>query len=274
MSKDSFKNKSTLEKLFVTIPIVSAFVIVALFVLMMFGFLPVNRIVIDILLLLTVACFGCLSSLTTTKILAKDKKNIWALIILGLTALTCLLWIIFIFVSQAFLDSLISSSSSSGSIVGVWTYAKIVIFVTIQTILANIILSTSNVFKKEYFWFQIVMYVSNAIVDIWLSILFLSMVVVDGEIVLKATWLVTEKLSWVVIILFGSFSALANVIFQNVLKRKTRTLVSNENVIISQDTAQENTIEARLKKLEELKEKNIITQEEYDQKKSKILDEI
>lgn len=52
MSKDSFKNKSTLEKLFVTIPIVSAFVIVALFVLMMFGFLPVNRIVIDILLLL------------------------------------------------------------------------------------------------------------------------------------------------------------------------------------------------------------------------------
>lgn len=118
------------------------------------------------------------------------------------------------------------------------------------------------------------MYVSNAIVDIWLSILFLSMVVVDGEIVLKATWLVTEKLSWVVIILFGSFSALANVIFQNVLKRKTRTLVSNENVIISQDTAQENTIEARLKKLEELKEKNIITQEEYDQKKSKILDEI
>ena len=149
--------KSKIEKIMTIIPIALAFIVVGILVLGITGTLKLNRFTVDLMLILGVIAFGCISCLTAAKMISKDKKNIYAYIILGFTGLSCLLWIVFIFIGQGFIESLINDSGDASSLIGIWTYTKITIFITIQTSLINLVVSNIVTFKKEYFAFQIIM---------------------------------------------------------------------------------------------------------------------
>lgn len=274
--------KSKIEKLMSIIPITLAFVLVGVFVLMMVGSLPKSRFMIDTILILLILCFGCISCLTASRILSKEKDkkhHILAYVIIGLTGLTCLLWIIFVFIGQGLLDKAVNDSADITNLVGVWTYTKITIFVTIQTSIANLIVSNIYTFKKDYFPFQIVMYVSNFLVDLWLTIVIMSLNIKDGEMVFNAQWMFDSKFIWTLFSLALAYSILASAVLKSIIKKRTRDLTLDQQTIIKniKDNNVEietNSIENRIKKLDDLKEKGIISEEEYAAKKAKILEEI
>ena len=274
--------KSKLEKIMSILPITLAFIIVGVFVLMLVDVFPSNRVMIDILLVLLILCVGCISCLTATRILTKEKNknNIYAYVILGLTGLTCLLWIIFIFVGQNLIDALINETATTGNLIGVWNFAKVIIFITIQTSLVNLVISNLFTFKKEYFAFQIIMYVSNFLVDLWLTIVIMSASLTEEGLKFSANWLIDSKFFGTVFALALAYSILAGAIMKSIVKKRTRDLTLDKQTILktvrdnNTESQDSNSIEVRIKKLDELKEKGIITEEEYSAKKAKILEEI
>lgn len=276
--------KSKLEKIMSTIPITIAFIIVGLIIINIF-YRILNTFMIDVLIILGIICFGCISVLPATRIITKEtnkKNHIWAYLIIGLTSLTCLLWIIFVFVGQNFITGL-STGNVDASLEGIWGYAKIVIFITIQTILFNIIISNIFTFKKEYIAFQIIMYISNFIVDLWFSIVVLSIVTTSDDLTFTANWLMSSKIIWTIFVLSLAFTILASAIMKSIIKKRTRDLTLDKQTILKtvndncnsgNSTIEENSIEERLKKLENLKNSGMITEEEYVNKKAKILEEL
>lgn len=273
--------KSKIERLMTIIPISLAFVIVGVLVLGVLKVLPLNRFIIDTLLILGILCFGCISCLPATRILTKEKEfkhHIYAYVIIGLTGLSCLLWIIFVFVGQDFINA-ISSGTYTGNL-GILTYAKIVVFITVQTSIANMLISNVYTFKKEYLAFQIIMYISNFIVDLWLTIAIMSLNYVGDSLEFTANWLFDSKFIWTIFSLALAFSILAGAILKSIIKKRTRDITLDQQTILKtiQDNniqiQQEPSIEDRIKKLDELKEKGILTEEEYANKKAKILEEI
>lgn len=272
--------KTKLEKIMTIAPITLAFILVGILVLGIMDVITLNRFMIDSLLILGIICFGCIACFPATKILSKDRKNIYAYIILGLTGLTCLLWIIFVFVGQSFIDYIVSSDSVDFSTLhGIWGYTKITIFITIQTSLASLVVSYLHTLKKEYLAFQIVMYISNFIVDLWLSILILSVGVNETGLTFAGSWLINSKLSITIFVLATSFSILAGAIMKTIIKKRTKDIVLEKDTLVktvkdNNAMVDTNSIENRIRKLDELREKGVITEQEYADKKAEILKEI
>ena len=125
------------------------------------------------------------------------------------------------------------------------------------------------------------MYVSNFIVDLWLTIVIMSVNVVDDQLLFTANWLFDSKFVWTIFSLALAFSVLASGILKSIVKKRTRDMTLDTQTIIKtiqdnnvQVQPQPQTIEERIKKLDELKEKGVITEDEYADKKAKILEEI
>lgn len=219
---DIMQEKSKFEKIFTSATISLAFVVVGLLVLGIMQVMPMNRFFLDLLLILAILCFGCVSSLSAVKMLSINKKNIYAYIILGLTGFVCLLWIIFIFVGRGLIDALASNTADMSSLANAWGYTKTVIFLTVQASLVNLVLTNIYNLKKSYLVFQIIMYVCNFLVDLWISILVLSLVVTSNGIAYTANWLLDSSFIATLFVLCCVFSWLSAVILRNINRRRIR----------------------------------------------------
>ena len=276
--------KSKLQKIFSTTAILGAFIVVGVLILMAMGVINSNRALIDFLLIIGILCFGCISCLIVARYLNDKSKRIPVLIVLILTGLTCLLWIIFVFIGQSFIDAIGNNTLTDAGFSGILTYTKITIILTIQTSFANLLVSNLFRLKRDMMVFQGIMYASNAIMDFWLTFVVLGIKVEGGH---SFEWLFSTFFVTVFII-----SAVYTIMSNAILRRYERRRVQ-EDVVYGKETYSDsykkakaeqrandpnsehiNSIEERIKKLDVLKEKGLITDEEYSARKSKILEEI
>ena len=270
--------KGKLQKILSVTSIVGLFVVVGLLILMITGIIPWSLPIVDILLIFGILCLGCVSCLGTVRYFNQSKKQdiaIWCVV--GFTALTCLLWIIFVFVGQAFITAAVNGEEMGAGLIPIWNFAKIVILLTIITFMGNLVIGNICVLKKRMIPFQVVMYISNAIVCIWLAILVLSInLSTENGLRVGATFLF-GRFPLTLFILAAAFTSVASGIIKSIQKRlfreATEDLMNNHNNQPVKDE-QDNSVEGRIKKLDELKAKNLITEEEYSNKKAKILEEL
>lgn len=246
------QNKSKLEKIFTTASITLAFVVVGLLVLGLMQIMPLNRFFLDVLLILGILCFGCISCLPAVRMLTQNKKDIYAYVILGLTGFVCLLWIIFVFVGRGLIDALANSTADVSHLSNAWGYTKTVIFLTIQTSFANLIITNLYHLKKTMLPFQIVMYVSNFIVNLWLSIVVLSIVVTSQGLAFTAGWLLDSAFFATVFVLALVFSGLASTILRRINRRRERELV--DEAILAAKALEMQKLNANQAKEEEVNE--------------------
>ena len=218
------QEKSKLERIFTTTSIALTFVVVGLLVFAFMQVLPLNRFFLDVLLILAIVCFGCVSSLSAVKMLSADKKNVFAYVILGMTGFVCLLWVIFVFVGRGLVDSLASTSSDMSHLANAWGYTRTVIFLTIQVSLANLVLTNIYNFKKSFLPFQIIMYASNFIVDLWVSIVILSLNVGADGFVFTANWLLDSAFFATLFVLAMVFTWVAGGILRKINRNRMRDM--------------------------------------------------
>jgi len=133
--------------------------------------------------------------------------------------------------------------------------------------------------KKSSLTFQIVQYVSNFIFDLWLSIIILA-IGIDGDVfVFNANWLLDSKFIATIVVMALAFTILSSVIMKNLIRKRNRDIVleaglSNPDETVTVVEQPKETVEERIKKLDDLKEKGMITEEEYNSQRAKILEEI
>ncbi len=276
--------KTKLQKIFSTISITSLFVVVGLIVLMIVGTIKSSRFMWDFVLIVGIVSFSCVSCLSVARYVEDKEKRIPAYIVMGLTGVTCILWIIALFVGQGFIDKIMGGTVEGANLIHTWNYIKTVIFITVQTALANLIVTYIFWFKNRLIPFQVVMYVSNGIVDLWLSLVLLSSGFNDHGPYANFMWLYSKEVMTIVIISF-LYTMISTMLIRRFFRRKVVVTTHNydPNMEIEVETKEETagkevekqpTVEERIKKLDTLKAGGLITEEEYNAKKAKILEEL
>lgn len=280
--------RTKLQKILSTTAILGAFLVVGILILMATGVISSSSVLVDFLLIVGIICFGSISCMIVARYINDKSKRIPVIIVLSLTGLTCLLWIIFVFIGQGLINSIEANTITEAGVKGILVYAKITVFITIQTSFANLVISNLFKLKQDMLIFQGIMYVSNAIMDFWICALILSLGIGDDGFYLGWPALIEEKFWVILFILATVYTFMSNIILRRYEKRRVQ-----DDVVLAKETysdsykkvkeespvqpvisEQKNTIEDRIKKLDDLKEKGLITEEEYSSRKSKILEDI
>lgn len=277
--------KTKLQKIFSTISITSLFVVVGLVVLMIGGTIKSSRFMWDLVLIVGIVSFSCVSCLSVARYVEDKEKRIPAFIVIGLTGLTCILWIIALFVGQGFIDKIRGGTAEGANLVHTWNFIKIVIFITVQTAFANLIVTYLFWFKNRLIPFQVVMYLSNGIVDLWLSLVLLSSGFSESKgAYANLPWLYSREVITILVISF-MYMMISTMLIRRFFRRKVVVTtqgydprmdleVEVEDDVASKKEEEKPSVEERIKKLDNLKAGGLITEEEYNAKKAKILEDI
>ncbi len=297
-------------KLINTIAVIGLFLTVGIIVLMLTGTLSCTANLIGIIAAIAIACLGCILALPWIRRLESNEFKILSLVFIGLTALSCILWIIsdIVIISQykSIKSTFIASETMTEektikfieSLIRSLNFLKVTTFLTIQFSVASFIATGITKFRKTMIPFQAIAYTSYGFVDFWISgFLFtfsiksnLKSVVADdmsgvlGEIFKfnKDFFnFLTGKVMMTIFFLAVAYVAVSNIIIKKQEQRKMQNVLENISVdgrnnkstapVETAPAAPVETVEQKLEKLKNLLDKNLISQEEYDKKKEELL---
>lgn len=283
MEKTDLKRK----KIFTVIQTVSILCLFATVALLILGwtnnFLTAElTLTLSIFIVTSLAAVLCMPWISKLK---EPKQKILAIVLLSLIGLSAILWII----SSIFIYLLYKNGDSySAQTTAVFlNFIRACMIISFQAIEANMISLAILRYKNRHLALQIVMYLSYLYVDFWISVVIgginFSASNVTFSPILPALFstgaIVTLLIAIVYIVLASSIinsidakknggkhsAPLTESVLESLSENET------ENNI---ETKKEESSEEKLTKLKELFDKKLITEEEYNQKKSKILEEI
>ena len=238
------QQKSKFEKIFLIASASTLLASMFLISLIPLVNITIPKFILDLFLILAILAVGCITCLPAVKMILKDRKNIFAYIIFGLTGLLCLLWIIFIFVGNSVINAVLDYSISMAHVASIINYTKIAIFFTIFISLANNILINLHHFKKNMFTIQIIKYVSNFIVCLWLGIVILSLSIEGESVAFTAKWLLDSAF-------FATLFSIALVVSSFATTKMRRAKRREKRELLKQAKLAQNTQE-----LQQANEKN------------------
>lgn len=244
------------------------------------------------LAIIAIVCMCAVLSLTWIRYIERGQNKILSYTMLGILGLAAILWIavaIVIFSLYVHRES-ISETAALRSM----TFIQIALVISFQVIESLLVCSTWVRYKKSYLAFQIIMYISNLFVDFWFSALFCSITFSTSKgIYLNKgiTDLIFSHGMIVAFVLFLVYTIIAASVLKSIEDRKIKHLqrdivdINNEMDYVDEAdavaarvdkaTAKKNaTPEEKLASLKDLLEKGLITEEEYKEKKAKIIDEM
>lgn len=278
------KNRK-IEKILSIVSITGLFIVVGVLALAFTQVIPFSVGLVDFLLIVGIICLVCLLNAPVAKMLSENKKNIFAYIDLGISVVCGILWIVFVIIGQDFILSF-TTNVDSLKIIRVLNYFRVISVITLQSVVYNLIVIYVHYFKKRMLVFQIVMYISNFIVDLWLSLLLVCINTSNGQITFTNTKFLFSKAGLAIFIMALGFTVVSSAVIKSKTNRRNREKllsdidgVNNESQNKDKNNEQkinEQTlsVEEKIKKLNDLKDKNLITEEEYKEKKSKLLEEL
>lgn len=287
-----------LYRLVNNIAIVGLFLAVTLFVLMIMNAISWSSVMIGLALAIAIICFCLILALPWVKKLERKEFKILSYVFLGLVALCCVLWVVsdIVIINQvnnityASKHDLTSQEEAKfiKGLISSLKFLKVTLFITIQFSVASFVASSVTKFRKTMIPFQAITYSAYAVCDFWISGIMLSIKInsnldfsksVDiGEVFSANSGMLNflvSKVMMTILVVAIAYVLIASIVIKKQETRRinnaTEDLVfgkgdENEN----QGTKQEST-EDKLLSLKKLFDSGLITQEEYDAKKSDIL---
>ena len=220
----------------------------------------------------------------------EKKQNVkLSIAFLCFVGVCAIFWIISAFLIYHIFRDIIAVESSvvpSKSL----NFIRVSLFITLQFVIANLITSSMMRYKKNLIIFQSVMYASNLYVDFYLSFLIWCFTINEKGFDIVAGNLAFLKNGVVLTILVIAivYVIVCKSILNRIQKKKGGLIGvvadSYGSIIDSQEEAkaaakeepkvQEAKPDEKLAKLKEMYEKELITKEEYDSKRSEIIDKL
>lgn len=279
------KKKFNLFKLLQNIAVIGLIMVIGLVALFVTGVLPRTLGAIELTTMVGLALFGILLILPWANYYNQNRYKILSLSFLIATSICILLWEIATLVIFGALHK------QAGSM-GILHFVRITVFLSMQVIIASGICSCVIKFYKKYIPFQVVIYLSLAYIDFYLSTLLFGVILNAGEIdfstkvrdLLFFNPIVRALMILAVVYLVSFFG-----IITNSRKRRVRNAILAKNRKLSGDigildiddddepeqaTTKISDSEAQLEKIKNMYEKGLITKEEYDAKRQSIIDKM
>ena len=241
---------------------------------------------------IAIICSSCLIALPWVRLLERGDFKKTSIVFLCLDIVCGLLWII-----CAILVSSIISKSINGTITDNYVYntlrlIKISLVITVQFFVASFIGNGITKYRSTMIAFQVIAYLSYLLFDFFISILLFCIGFKDGEIFFNEELfaIINNRAMWTLFVISIFYCAISSGIMNRQVLRRAKNIADDafmdsvkdevefrktqkEGKAV-EDIAEENTeveAEERLKKLKNMYDKDLITKEEYEQKRKDIL---
>ena len=246
------------------------------------GWFVAAPFMILLLSIIGILCMTAALSLIWIRHLERKELKTLSFVMLGILGFAAILWIAIASVIYSMIRN------PEGNPLVKLNFIRIGLILSFQVVEAIFISSTWARYRNNYLVFQIIMYISNLFVDFWCSLLFAAIGLKDGNVVLRegVTKLIFSHGMIVMLVLFVVYVIISNSILKTIEDRRMRqvrydltqateaadyeaTADADETPVVATDTT-----EAKLEKIKDLYDKKLITEEEYNAKKAKILEEM
>ena len=271
-------NKFSLYGLIQTISIVGLFIAVGIIVLSSVGSFKLSSGLIQFIGIIAVICLCGLMSLVWARNLERGKAKVVSIVFLGI--FVCILWIIAICVVMGLVRK--GDTISEKELANTLRFIKIVLIISVQFICGTTIGSVITRYGKSMLVFQVIMYISNIIVDLYVSGWLLLFKIDGTDIAFNSSSglfsFLTSSAVYPIAILALAYVSLSNSIIKRIELKRQKYQIENYGDRI--DQKEENVtqpVKDSKQKLVELKsmlDDGLITQEEYDEKRKKLLEEM
>lgn len=301
-SKNSMPDGGKIYKIINTCSIIGLFIAVGVIVLMITGFLDWTSARVGILLAIAIICLCLILVLPWVRKVEQGEFKKLAYVFLGLILLCCILWLIadIVIIKQyraikAMGDMNPTDEQSEkfvNGLLGSLNYLKITLFVTVQFSVASFVASVITKLRNALIPFQVIAFASYGVCDFWFSGLLFSLKIssnirYSGSLDIGDVISVNKDLigflfskAMLTILLLGiTYVIISGVVIKKQEQRRIKNATEDMSFMQTGDgsklnkeeVVKEETIEEKLGKLKNLLEKELITKEEYEAKKSEIL---
>lgn len=300
-----------IHKIVNTTSIIGLFATITIIVLMITKTIPWSSNAVGIVAAIAILCFCCILALPWIRKIENKEFKVLSYVFLGIIAACCILWIIadIVIISQykSIKAAILAGNFSEEETIEVISslfrslnFLKATFFITIQFSVASFIATTVTRYGKTMIPFQAIAYASYGFVDFWISGILFSFSInsnlkkFEGIGIDKAFGeifrfnfdffsFLTNKVVLTILLLAVAYVAISNAITKRQDKRKLTTIledITDDGNIKEREPIEEkparvvDTVEERLEKLKSMFEKNLITKEEYEEKRAKILEDM
>ena len=252
-----------------------------------------NRWTTLALLIVAIICLGLLLLLPWIRKVENKKSLVLSWTFVGFTCACVVLWII-----SAILIILIYDKSANGTITegfgrGCIIFFQIAIIISLQFVLAQVVASTIMRYQKKYMPFQIVMYISYAFADFWLTCLALCIRFSGTDIVFShGLWaFLASPGVYTTFAVALVYCLLSSAVINSIEKRRyynarqdvtdaieRHAVMLNEKLMDAEseqpkaeEAPKQDDTKAKLAKLKEMLDEGLINEEEYNKKREEIL---
>ena len=235
--------------------------------------------------IIAVICLCGLMSLVWARNLERGKQKIVSIVFLSIIGAVCLLWVIAICVVMGLIRK--GDAASDKELVNSLRFIKIVLIISVQFICGTTIGSVITRYGKSMIVFQVIMYISNIVVDLYVSCWLFLFKINNGEVSFATEsglfTILTSKGMITIAVLAIVYVSLSNSIIKRVELKRQKYQIENYGDKIDKKEAEQQEqsnaqpVKDNKQKLVELKsmlDDGLITQEEYDEKRKKLLEEM
>lgn len=280
---------------------ISVFLAVAvLLVFEVFKLLPINATANGFIISVGVVGLGGMVALPWVRVFEsfKDEKpiRITAIVMLSVIGVCVILWIICVWLIVSIVKNF--DIKSLAYVANSFNAIRATLIASLQFVIASNITMNVVKYRKTLLPYQIMSAVAKLFIDVWFILAFLAFSInAKGDFEInKAASIFTNRWMWAFLVIAVLLTGFPSYIFRrtdrkNLLKAKNQTLKEDlkemlgvddkkpsenqtENKPAQANAAGGGSVEDKLKKIKDLLDNGLITQEEYDAKRADILNSI
>ena len=274
-----------------TLSMIGIFVAVALIVMAITGVMKLSSTLTGIIVAIAILCMYCMMALPWVRRIEKNEWKKTSIVFLGLIIVNCILWLVAdILVISVYkqLTAEISASAVSEDVLlktlRTLNYFKVSVIITLQASFAMFVANYITKYQGRMIPFQVIAYVSYLVVDAWLTLFLLSIKINSNPIAvenvlglnLELLEFLISKITITIFILAVLYVSISKGIVNRMDAGRQRAIA--EDVLdaaekIDNKNPEEKTLtpEGKLAKFKAMFEADLISKEEYEQKRAEIL---
>lgn len=277
------KNKDKLYKTLQTVAIVGLLGAVSLLVLGIGDIIPFSSGLLVLIGVIATICGCCLLACPWIRRLENNDLKILCYIFLGLIAVVCILWVICIFQIQRIYklstDDTIADDIADKTMLSILKFFKASAIISIQFVTTLTIASTVAKYRKSYIPIQAIMYASHIFVDFYVTFFMCCITTIDGKLkIYDSLEILGSKFMVILFVLALLYVIITNAVLRRIEGKRITNLTEDvSNGRTSQQFTPESeteTAEEKLSSLKTLYEKELITKDEYEAKRTEIINKM
>ena len=264
------------------IGVFGSFIAITLFVLGLFKIFPMTSFVFGITSTIALTSIGCLMLMPWLRTYEKGINKKLSIIFMCLIAICTILWLVCVYMGIGLFNTSKVDSVDKTTLLRTLNFVKITLIISLQFLLSSLIANTVIKYGKNIITLQVITYLSNLFFDLYVTgfLLCIKISPTEGLEISNSISILANKIVSVFFFISIIYMILSSKILKSVDERRVKFAIEeNYNFDgskkdIANQTSEIQTPENRLENLQIMLDKNLITKEEFEEKRKEIIKDL